>query len=162
MENEPHLSSVFSITLFKGNMFSDQGRVILLECSLHISALVTLWKYYLWIEAFYSYFPVLCILFSIFTELHISNNCPPYAFVVSFLDLFINRVWMFCLCAYMCTMCVPSTLRSQNGTSDPLELELMMTVSHHKHRSSARITSDLNCWAMSPDPWLGFLRQGLM
>lgn len=39
---------------------------------------------------------------------------------------------------------LPSTLRSQKGTTDSLELELMRAMSHHKHRPSAR-TSDLNC-----------------
>jgi hypothetical protein len=52
----------------------------------------------------------------------------------------------------LCIRYMPSTSGSQKRASDPLDVEFQRVVSHHwvlgiEPRSSARVSSALNCWA---------------
>lgn len=59
------------------------------------------------------------------------------------LDFFISYVWMFCLHVYLCTTRASSALRrGHKRTSDPLNLELWMLVSHHMGARTASSALD--------------------
>lgn len=52
---------------------------------------------------------------------------------------------MFCQHVCVCTMCMPGALRGPKRVLKPVDLELMVFVSHH-------VLGPLNHWAISPAP----------